>query len=387
MNRRELFKLFGGVAVTALAPLQRATRRGRIVVAGGGIIGSSIAYHLARRGAQVTLLEKDRPASGATRNSFAWINASFSKQPRHYFELNRLGVEAYRHLDPALAARLQIQWGGSLEWVGDAGRAQSLRRQVRGHQEWGYATHLVDEAGFKQLEKNIRPGPIRAACHSEYEGSVDPTRAVEAYLEQARNLGVEIRYPSEITGIEIRQGRLAGVQTVQGDLAADVLIIAAGVDTPRLAAKAGIQVPLKDSPGILAQTKPLPELINRVVLAPGAHMKQNPDGRIVTGVGFGGEPGTDTSRQKGVRILKEAEKFLPDLGNAALDKVSLGWRPLPKDDHPIVGFTDKSLDVYIAVMHSGVTLSAIIGRLAALEILDGVQVDLLRHYRLSRFQP
>ena len=85
-------------------------------------------------------------------------------------------------------------------------------------------------------------------------------------------------------------------------------------------------------------TAPLPRLIERVVLAPAAHMKQKPDGRIVTGVGFGGTPTNDDSREGGAGFLNTAATVLPELGDAPLEKVTLGWRPLPKDDFPIIGF-------------------------------------------------
>jgi glycine/D-amino acid oxidase-like deaminating enzyme len=148
---------------------------------------------------------------------------------------------------------------------------------------------------------------------------------------------------------------------------------------------AGVTVPLKPSPGVLVHTAPQPRLIDRVVLAPIAHMKQKPDGRIVTGVGFGGTPSKDDSREGGVKFLKTASAVLPELGDAQLEKVTLGWRPLPKDDFPIIGFAPGRRDVYITVMHSGVTLSPLVGRLAAVEILDGVSAEPLEPYRLSRF--
>lgn len=115
-------------------------------------------------------------------------------------------------------------------------------------------------------------------------------------------------------------------------------------------------------------------------------MKQKLDGRVVTGSGFGGSPTTDTSREQGERMLEEAEQFLPRLGGAELERVTLGWRPLPEDDRPIVGFSDGAPDVYIVVMHSGVTQAPIMGRLVAMEVLDDVRVDLLKDFRLSRFE-
>src|SRR5581483_9368527 len=98
IGRRTLLQLLAGVAVVGVPRLARAASP-RIVVAGGGIIGANVAYRLARRGASVTLLERTQPASGATANSFAWINATYSKQPWAYFNLNRLGVESWQQLE------------------------------------------------------------------------------------------------------------------------------------------------------------------------------------------------------------------------------------------------------------------------------------------------
>jgi glycine/D-amino acid oxidase-like deaminating enzyme len=147
-----------------------------------------------------------------------------------------------------------------------------------------------------------------------------------------------------------------------------------------------VRVPLKESPGVLVHTGPQRSLLNRVVLAPGAHMKQKPDGRIVTGVGFGGTPTKDSSREGGERFLRSAAAaVLPDLAKADLETVTLGYRPLPRDEYPIVGFAPGRRDLYIAVMHSGVTLSPFVGRAAAAEILDSVDVEPLAPYRLARF--
>ena len=79
-----------------------------IVVAGAGIIGASIGYHLAKRGARVTILDAAQPGSGATGKSLGWINATFSKRPRAYFDLNHLGLSAWRRLQTELGGEPNI---------------------------------------------------------------------------------------------------------------------------------------------------------------------------------------------------------------------------------------------------------------------------------------
>ncbi|HLE71177.1 MAG TPA: FAD-binding oxidoreductase [Vicinamibacteria bacterium] len=386
MNRRHFFQIFSGVAVAALPGARKALAAPRrIGVVGGGIMGASITYHLARRGAEVTLFEKTKPASGATANSFAWINATFSKKPHHYFHLNRLGALGYRHLERELGGDLEVQWGGSLEWYHEPDRARWLRQQVASHQSWGYPTRLVEVEEFKKLEKNVEPGDVAAASWSEEEGSLDPVRAAEVLVDHAARQGARVVFPCEVTAIDQKWGRLTGVRTTAGDFELDVVVVAAGVDTAKLGAMAGIEVPLVESPGVLAHTKPGERLVDRVVLSPGAHMKQKLDGRVVAGMGFGAAPSRSGTEEEGQKVLEAGRKYLPGLAKLSLEKVTLGFRPLPKDGYPLIGFPDGAPGVYLAVMHSGVTLCPIVSRLAALEILDGVEVELLASYRHSRF--
>src|SRR5437016_3536800 len=105
-----------------------------IVIAGAGIVGASIAYHLAKRGANVTVVEASEPGAGATGKSFGWINATFSKTPRTYFELNRLGIAAWYRLQEELSGELQVQWHGSVAWFPPGEEADAFGKSVRQHQ-------------------------------------------------------------------------------------------------------------------------------------------------------------------------------------------------------------------------------------------------------------
>lgn len=368
--------------VARTSAFQPGTRR-RIVVAGGGILGANIAYRLASRGAAVTLLERRRPGHGTTANSFAWINAQ--KQPHPYFTLNHLGIEAWRVLDQETAGELPIVWGGRLEWITDAARAARAAEINKRYQSWGYPVHAIDAARLRAMEPRAKTDGLVAAWHAASEASVDPVAATEMILARAAAAGATVRQTVEVTGLDRTGGRLRAVKTSGGDIEADVLVIACGNDTPAVAAMAGLQVPLSRSPGILVHTAPQPPLMSHLLLTPLGQIKQKKDGRIVTGADFGPSGSEDTSRATGEAFLQRMAAVLPELGRAPLDKVTLGLRVMPKDGYPIVGFPKGHRDVYVTAMHSGITLGPLIGRLAAIEILDQVEVDLLAPYRLERF--
>jgi glycine/D-amino acid oxidase-like deaminating enzyme len=385
MDRRTLLKVLSAPLITGL-PIRSAAAKDRVVIVGAGIMGASIGYHLAKRGAHVTILEKQRPGNGATEKSFAWINATFSKQPRPYYDLNLLGIAGWRRLIQEFAGDLQIQWGGSVEWFApETPDVEKLKRNVRAHQQWGYPTHLADEAEIHRLLPTIAPGPVGAACFNEIEGTLDPMHALGVLLKHSQMLGARLEYPCEVTGISISGDQVSSVQTTRGPMAADFLVLASGVDTPHLAKMVGVNVPLKESPGLLAHTGPLPRMLDRVALAPATNIKQNPDGRIVTGTDFEASANLDSSAEFGIKLLRNAERFLDRLKGAQLETVTLGHRVLPQDGHPVVGFIERCPNLYITAMHSGITLSPLIGQVAAMEILDGVAVDLLKPFRPARF--
>ncbi|MFN8058570.1 MAG: FAD-binding oxidoreductase [Vicinamibacterales bacterium] len=386
MDRRTWLQLLAGALATGPRTFAaRLQRRDRIVIAGGGILGANIAYRLATRGASVTVLERSRPGTGTTANSFAWLNAK--KRPHPYFVLSQLGLEAWRVLDQELGGELPLVWGGSLEWLTDPDKASRLAALTREYQAWGYPVHEIDEARFGVLEPEIRRVGMVKGFHAETEASVDPLGATETIMAHAVKAGAVLRFPAEVTGLDVRSGTLRGVETTDGKVEADVLVIACGNDTPMLASKAGIDVPLTRSPGILVHTEPLPRTIGHVLLSPLGQIKQKTNGRIVTGADFGPAASEDTSRAYGEQFLRRMAAVAPQLSDATLDKVTLGLRVMPKDGLPIVGFPKGRTDVYVTAMHSGMTLGPLVGRLAAAEILDGVAVDVLAPYRLERFRP
>ena len=357
-----------------------------IVVAGAGIVGASIAYYLTKAGAQVIIIDKGAPAQGTTANSFAWINASRGKSPFHYYLFNRLGIGAWHQLEQELDGALKINWGGSVEWGKDSSDTKALLTATRQHQQLGYPLQIINKKQLAKLEPFVvTDDALETAVYTSIEGHINPVAATGVLLDKAQALGATLITECLVTDIQQSNKKLQKIQTSKGTLDAQKLVIACGNGTPQIASLAGIDVPLKDSPGVLAHSNPLPPLINRVLLTPYGHLKQNPDGAILVGSSFSGTDGTDDSFEAGRTLFEQAAKSVPQLKDASIKKMTLGWRVLPNDELPIIGSPLVAPDIYIAAMHSGITLSPLVGQLAAMELVDNVDVEMLRPYRLERF--
>lgn len=365
----------------------------RITVIGAGIVGSAIAFHLARGGAQVTLLDAGEPGMGASSHSFAWINA-FGKEPRYYNELNRRSLDTWDRYARLLNADVGLKWGGQLTWTATDEDAEWLRENVAKLQSWGYVARLIDEAELLRLEPGLRPGPVSAAAISENDGHVLGTKAAQVASRRVRELGGAVKPNSPAIGLESSGNGIVSVQVESGSIECDAVVLAAGVATTELAAMAEVNVPQYESPGVVVKTNPLPQLTESASVLyappisedqPEIHVRQGTDGVVMIGEGSQESLARDDSQEHADRLLSRASHYLPALSAAQAIPVPVGYRPMPRDEMPILGFTEKVPNLYIALTHSGITLAPLIGEFAAMEILDGARIDLLDPFRLERF--
>lgn len=387
MRRREFLHLMGAAALTSAygSRTEAAASAGeRVVIIGAGILGVTIAYQLAKRGARVTILEKSAPASGATGDSFAYLNAS-TKPERPYYELNLLGIEGWRRLQLELKGALPLQWGGAVYWRDEAAAAAQLLSTVRRYQEWGYAGRQIRASDLQHILPNARLGPVEGAVLYEQEGTLDPVGAVNVLLTQAKKLGVTLEAPVEVQGFDVSGERVRAIRTSRGPIDADFVIVAAGLGSKPLIDSLGLNLPLTSSAGVLIHTAPQRSLLHTVAFAPGSTIKQNPDGRVISSSGHEGANLSLDVTGQGQQILTAAARYFPQLRNARIERVSIGQRVLPRDGFPIVGFPANVRNLYLTVTHSGITLAPIIAQFAVQEIFDGVVLEPLAPYRLSRF--
>ena len=392
--------LFFATALSGVANARNLTSEPpHIAVIGAGIVGSSIAYNLVKRGARVTLIDRSTVGGATSRGTFAWINATWAKQPRHYHAFNQSGIAAWQRLQAEL--NLEVKWGGSLEWFESEARQGRLASDILEQQLWGEPAKMVDLSEAQMLEPLANFRGATEVAYSPRDGAVDATRASQRLVSAAERLGLRLRDNCSVNRVREGVGGLAVLETDCGEIVVDKYVLATGANQQATLNLAGIDIPQRTTPGVVVITKPVPKLLNTIFVAPGVHIHQRGDGRLVLGEQEGPPeteahakrlsahptrfPSTALAQQHASRLLETARHFLPSLPtDIALEEVLIGWRPLPLDGHPVLGVSPTQPKSYIAIMHSGVSLAPIVGELVSQELITGVPSSVLEPYRPNR---
>ncbi|WP_121398081.1 FAD-binding oxidoreductase [Micromonospora sp. M71_S20] len=345
----------------------------QVVVVGAGIVGAAVAYEAARAGAEVVLLDKSLPASGVTADSFAWIGGPREGDvPDPSTVLRRRVLQDYRRLEDEVQG-LRVRWRGALMWGEqqlDDGRLAPGER-------------LVDATEVGLLEPRLRVRPMRA-LHVESHGAIDPVAVTQALVRAAQEHGARLMANSVVTALDLRDRQVTGVRTSTGSLPADTVVVTAGVDAPTLCGQLGFDLPVAPSPALLMRFTAPPGLVRTLVATPHLEVREAADGHLLVAAGYSGEIDHDDLRRTGEMMLRRLTATF-DAPDVKLVSVRLGTRPMPVDELPIIGPVPGVGGVYIAVMHSGVTLAPTAGRLIASEIVDGVEAGQLAGLRPARF--
>ena len=380
MNRRDFLKI---VSLFALSPkriyAQKSKAREAIVI-GAGIIGSSIAYELSKRGVKVTLIDKKAPGSACSGSSFSWINATKPKKPYSYNLFSQLGINAFHLLQKELS--LNIKWSGSLEWSLNLEDQEKLIESVNELQSYPrYSpTSLIGHRKANKLEPHINFKSNENIVYSRADGAIDPKDAISKMIDAIKKNGGSVLYPCKFEKIVETNDSYSTVKTSMGILKSEKIIFCNGIDIDN---SFNISFLKNPRPGVIIKTKPHKNLLNSVVYGPKVHAHQQSNGQLIIG-----EQITAPIKENSKDHLKRINTHFKNMVKVASDlrpsEVLIGWRPIPKDDLPIIGrFKNKSL--YIAVMHSGISLAAIVGNLVSQEIVDEVDSLLLNDFRPSRF--
>ena len=331
-----------------------------VVVVGAGIVGASVAYHAARAGATVTLVDAGRPGAGVTADSFAWVGAS-GVRTGPAAGMRATATEEYRRVEAELPG-LPVIWSGSLSWRAEAGAPEA-----------GPGQEIVDAATVMTLEPNLRQPP-EWAMWAPGDGAVDSVGVTERLVAGARDHGARVHLDTAVTAVRRdAAGQVAGVETAGGPLSGTTVVLAAGVATAALGAPLGVRVPVEPSPCPLFRLRAPAGLVRTVVNTQDFDLRQVAADRLIA------------AADSPERTLAAVRSTFRGAGSVELLSTRLGVRPMPADGEPIVGPVADVPGLYLAVMHAAVTLAPAVGRLIARELVDGIVESALSGCRPDRF--
>ncbi len=350
----------------------------RVIVIGVGIIGASISWHLAKAGADVTIIDLGAGGGIATPNSWAWINASWGN-PEPYFRLRARSMLEWRRVDREVPG-LAVDWCGGLLWDLSPDKLEAYAVE---HSGWGYGIRRVDRAGALRIEPNLKHPPD-FALHVAEEGKVEPVATTLAFLAAAEALGATVLRDTPVKWLHEKNGHIAGVAIDDGVLHADEVVIAAGAGAGPLLDGIGISVALTAPAGLLVHSKPVAEVLRGLVMAPELHVRQTSEGRLVAGSDFSGSVDLDNVGEAAAELYAKVQDMVAGSEKLEMEFHTLGYRPTPADGFPVIGRPRNMQGLYLTVMHSGVTLAPAVGLFTACELLDGQRDRLLGPYHPDR---
>lgn len=311
-----------------------------VVVVGAGVVGASVAYHLARAGTPVTLIDRAAaPAAGATGQSFGWIGDRGGDWPAGAEDLRTSVLGDFRRLEAEIP-RVAVRWTGSLDLTGTR------------------AGQWIGRPQIEQLEPHLRLVPDRAV-YSPTDGAVDPVGLTTALVDAARRLGAHIVLGTAVTSRPADQ--------------AATVVLATGAD---ITALGGVALPVAPSPALLIRVAAPAGLLRTIVVTPDFEARELRPGHLVLTAPVP-DPGIVEHTVDRLRATFRITGSVRLLGWA------VGRRPMPADG-PLAGFLTPDRTTYVAVAHSGVTLAPTLGRLVARELITGEPAPELRRCRPYR---
>ena len=302
-----------------------------VVVVGGGVMGLGAARELRRRGfEQVCLIERGQTGRGASWASAGIVGATERDEADPRLELRRVS----RDLWPAFAAELRDESGLDPEYT-ETGCLFVARDQAELDWLRGRGT-LLEDAELRQFEPGLGPAVLGGLPRAG--GSVDPRRLVRALELAARRAGIEIRTGIEVRGLRTTSERVTGVDTSEGSLDADLVVIAAGAWSSTLA---GCQPrpPVGPQRGQILALDQAGVGLRHVLLTPtDPYLVPRPDGRLVIGA-TREEAGWDACLTAGgvAWLLTSAMGLVPGLRDCPILELWTGFRPLSVDGVPLIG--------------------------------------------------
>ncbi len=360
---------------------------GRVVIVGGGVVGTSIAFHLALAGhTDVVVIERDRLGEGATSKATGGIRQQFSSEVNA--RLSHQAVSYFERFEELVGEPFSFRQHGYLFVTTSASVLEAASRGAKMQQQLGIHATVVSPQEIADLHPRMRVDDLAGGTYCATDGSGSPADVVRAFARQARRRGVQIRQHTAVLGIECDGGqRVRRVLTSDGQIDAEVVIDAAGPWAAQVADMVGVSIPLEPRPRQAFAIAPLAwmsaDMPLSVDLDSGAYLHPETSGGVIGGTDRDRAPGFDDTVDESLleRLITAVTRRFPNLSDAQVLRGWAGLREMTPDDHAIVGPVDGVPGFWLAAGFSGHGFmhSPIIGREVSRWLLTGSpELDLSR---------
>ena len=368
----------------------------KIVVIGAGVLGACVARSLAVAGEDVLLLDQCGPGTGTTATTFSWTNANGKLDPDYHL-LNVEGIEEHARLAQQLPGLRSYSPSGSLHFADSASQSW-LASRVHKLRSLNYPARFIEREEARRLAGDIRiPASVTSIALFPSEGYVLPDRLVQGLVSDARRYGASISL-GEVVAIDEGANGVSVTLAGGGVCTGDRVVLAAGRGTEKLAARAGIELPMvtdihRGSPtiGLLGYVRSPKVDLRCVIHTPVLNLRPGANGHNVVqaldlndSVDPLSPPSADSEIASRIAKRFTALITLTDPARAPEIELRVGLRSLPADGRPLAGYASAHSRIYCLVSHSGITLGPLLGRLVATEIITDQAQDLLRAFRPGR---
>jgi 4-methylaminobutanoate oxidase (formaldehyde-forming) len=379
----------------------------RIVIIGGGVGGTSVAYHLSQLGERdVVLLERDQLTSGSTFHS-AGLVGQLRADPA-LTRMNMYSVELYRELRDGEHAVGWTECGG-IKLASSPERLQEIRHQISWARTYGLPLEEISVREAAELFPLIDTDGVVGAAYLPSDGYIDPSQLCNALAGLARAGGVRIATHTRVVGIDVDAGRIRGVRTDQGDIACEIVVNCGGMFAAEIGRMAGVRVPLVPMSHQYLVTeaflppreKPLPTLRDPDLLV---YYRQEVDGLVMGGYERDPEPWTASARDYDSvpadfngRLLREnwprfeqlaqnSQTRVPAMSDVGVRVIVNGPEAFTPDNEFILGESGVA-GFYVAAgfCAHGIAGAGGIGKIVAEWIVEGEPSLDLWHMDISRF--